>query len=88
MNEAGAIDLLWVGSANGMERELLEREGIAFRSINSGQIKGKNPLTVIGSLTKMAAGIRQSLQIIDERQTDVCFVTGGYVCAPMVIACW
>ena len=88
MNEAGGIDLLWVGSANGMERELIEREGIAFRSINSGQIKGKNPLTVIGSLAKMAAGIRQSLQIIDERQTDVCFVTGGYVCAPMVIACW
>ncbi len=83
-----AIDLLWVGSANGMERGLVEREGIAYRSIDSGQIKGKNPLTVMGSLIKMVAGVRQSLQIIEESKTDVCFVTGGYVCAPMVIACW
>lgn len=71
-----------------MERGLVEREGIAFRSIDSGQIKGKNPITVLSSLAKMVAGVRQSRQILDEQKTDVCFVTGGYVCAPMVIACW
>lgn len=71
-----------------MERELVEREGIAFRSIDSGQIKGKNPFTVLRSLLYMGRGVRQSLRIIDETQPNVCFVTGGYVCAPMVIACW
>ncbi|MFN8443616.1 MAG: glycosyltransferase [Caldilineaceae bacterium] len=82
------MDLLWVGSANGMERSLVERAGIAYRSIESGQIKGKNPLTVVSSLNKMRVGIGQSKQIIAETKPDVCFVTGGYVCAPMVIACW
>ncbi len=82
------VNLLWVGSANGMEQGLVERAAIAFRSIESGQIKGKNPLTVLSSLAKMVSGVRQSVRIIQDWRPDVCFVTGGYVCAPMVIACW
>lgn len=85
---AEGVDLLWVGSVNGMEHALVERAGIAYRGIESGQIKGKNPLTVLSSLNKMRIGVGQSKQIIAESKPDVCFVTGGYVCAPMVIACW
>ncbi len=35
----------------------------------------------------MLAGLRQSLQILRDFQPNVCFVTGGYVCAPIVAAC-
>ena len=36
---------------------------------------------------KMSAGVRQSLALVDELRPDVCFVTGGYVCGPVAMAC-
>lgn len=35
----------------------------------------------------MIVGVRQSLGLINEFKPDVCFVTGGYVCTPVAIAC-
>ncbi len=82
-----AATLLWVGSIGGMEQGLVERAGIAYRGIETGQLRGKNPLTALANAAKMLKGFRQSLSILTEFQPDVCFVTGGYVCVPMVMAC-
>lgn len=70
-----------------MEQALVERAGIAFRGIDTGQVRGINPLTALRNAGKMLVGIQQSQQIIREFQPTVCFVTGGYVCAPVVVAC-
>jgi UDP-N-acetylglucosamine--N-acetylmuramyl-(pentapeptide) pyrophosphoryl-undecaprenol N-acetylglucosamine transferase len=80
-------ELLWAGSPDGVERELVAQAGIAFRAIQTGQLRGTNPLTALANVGKMAVGVRQSLQLVDEFRPDVCFVTGGYVCTPVAIAC-
>lgn len=69
-----------------MEEELVRRSGIAYRSINTGQLRGKNPLTAAKNAAKMLTGIQQSLTILADLKPDVCLVTGGYVCAPVVVA--
>ena len=79
--------LLWVGSVDGMERALVEREGIPYAGINTGQVIGVGAVKAVGNLGKMTAGIRQSLAIIRRFRPTVCLVTGGYVCAPVVVAC-
>jgi UDP-N-acetylglucosamine--N-acetylmuramyl-(pentapeptide) pyrophosphoryl-undecaprenol N-acetylglucosamine transferase len=70
-----------------MEQELVEREGILFQGIETGQVRGINPMTALSNSLKMVTGVRQSLALIAGFQPDVCFVTGGYVCAPVVVAC-
>jgi UDP-N-acetylglucosamine:LPS N-acetylglucosamine transferase len=81
------VQLLWAGSVDGMEQALVERAGIPFRGISSGQLRITNPVKIAGSLGKMSAGLRQSLTLIDQFRPHVCFVTGGYVCGPVAIAC-
>jgi UDP-N-acetylglucosamine--N-acetylmuramyl-(pentapeptide) pyrophosphoryl-undecaprenol N-acetylglucosamine transferase len=81
------VQLLWAGTIGGMEQALVERAGIAFAGISSGQLRITNPLKIIGSLGKMSAGLQQSLALVDEFRPDVCFVTGGYVCGPVAVAC-
>lgn len=85
---ADTVQTLWVGSRGGMEKELITRAGIAFEEIDTGQLRVANPLKVMRNLGRMGAGVRQSLAIIDLFRPDVCFVTGGYVCGPVVVACW
>ena len=76
-----------MGSRGGMEKELVERGGIAFEGISTGQLRVANPIKGVRNLGRMAAGVRQSLALVEHFQPDVCFVTGGYVCGPVVMAC-
>lgn len=80
-------EVLWVGSTDGMEKSLVEHAGIPYQGINTGQLRGKNPLTVIQNAGKMTGGFLASLNILRQFRPDVCLATGGYVCAPVVIAC-
>ena len=82
------LSLLWAGSVGGMEQELVERAGLSFYGIETGKLHGMDAKTIFTSLGKMTSGVRQSLRLLRNFQPHVCFVTGGYVCAPVVIACW
>lgn len=82
-----ASEWLWVGSTDGMEKSLVEHAGIPYQGINTGQLRGKNPLTVTRNTGKMIAGLLESLTILRNFKPDVCLATGGYVCAPVIIAC-
>jgi UDP-N-acetylglucosamine:LPS N-acetylglucosamine transferase len=70
-----------------MEQALVARAGIAYRGIDTGQLRGVGVTQALRNLGKMARGWGQSLRIVADFKPDVCFVTGGYVCAPVVLAC-
>jgi UDP-N-acetylglucosamine--N-acetylmuramyl-(pentapeptide) pyrophosphoryl-undecaprenol N-acetylglucosamine transferase len=76
-----------VGTTGRLEQGLVERAGVRFQGIESGQMRGINPLAALVSAGKMVRGVRQSLAILRSFQPQVCFVTGGYVCVPVVVAC-
>lgn len=65
----------------------MERAGIRYQGIDTGKVRGVNVLTALTSTFKIGAGVRQSLAILRHYQPNVCFVTGGYVCTPVAIAC-
>jgi len=70
-----------------MEATLVQRAGLPYRGIDTGQLRGMNPARFVMNLGKVFRGLRQSLEILDDFQPEVCFVTGGYVCAPVIAAC-
>lgn len=70
-----------------MEQALVERANIPFRGIDTGQLRGINPLKALANVGKMIQGFRQSLAILRDFRPNVCLVTGGYVCVPVVMAC-
>jgi UDP-N-acetylglucosamine--N-acetylmuramyl-(pentapeptide) pyrophosphoryl-undecaprenol N-acetylglucosamine transferase len=84
---AGSVQLLWAGSIGGMEQALVERAGIPYTGISSGQLRVSNPVKIVANLGKMSTGMQQSLALLDRFRPDVCFVTGGYVCGPVAVAC-
>ncbi|MEZ4676500.1 MAG: glycosyltransferase [Caldilineaceae bacterium] len=84
---AETTELLWVGARDGMEQTLVKHAGIAYHGIATGQLRGKNPLTVAQNAGKMVAGFLESRTVVRRFRPDVCLATGGYVCAPVVAAC-
>ncbi len=78
--------VLYVGSDDGVERDLVTRAGLPFRAIATGQLRGRAPWTAARNLLRMAQGVRQSLALLRAFGPHVCFVTGGYVCTPVALA--
>ncbi len=84
----GAAAVLYVGSEDGVEVDLAARAGLPYRAIATGQLRGRAPWTAARNLLRMAHGVRQSSAILREFRPQVCFVTGGYVCTPVVWAAY
>ena len=79
-------EVLWVGSDDGLEADLVKRAGIAYRGIPAAGLHGVNILSIPKRLYKLAKGYFAAKKIIREYQPDVMFFTGGYVGFPIALA--
>jgi len=77
---------LYLGSRDSVEERLAARAGVAFQAIDTGQLRGRGPWTVAKNLWLMRRGLTRSARLVRSFVPDVVFVTGGYVCAPVVVA--
>lgn len=79
-------DLLWLGAA-GVERELVQRAGLPYRSIAAGGLHGVGGLARVQNALRLAAGTFQAIRLIRRQRPAVMLTTGGFVAAPIAIAC-
>ncbi len=80
--------LLYVGTSSGIEAELAQRHHIPFASIRAGALRGRSPLRFLMNLAETAWGITQSFFVLRGFRPQAILATGGYVCAPVVLAGW
>lgn len=78
--------ILYVGSKNSLESELVPKEGFEFKSVTAKYLKRKITLENIKTLFASAKGVMESFKIINEFKPDIVVGTGGYVCGPVVLA--
>lgn len=77
---------LFLGRANSVEERLAQRAQIPFRSIASGQVRGRAPWVVASSLWRMVRSIGAVRALLYDFKPAAIFVTGGYVSAPVIWA--
>ncbi len=79
------VQILWVGSRSGLERDLVERAGLAFRGVAGGPIAGdwRAPL----SAAKLAWGTLEALFIVRRFRPAALLITGGWPTIPPTLAC-
>lgn len=76
----------YAGTLEGVEADLAARAGLDFSPISAGQIRIRNPFKLARNAWRMARGSLQAHELMRAWQPDVVFVTGGYVCGPVVWA--
>lgn len=82
------VQCLWVGSADGIECDLVPRAGVPFEGITAAGLRGLAPWTVAWNLVKLIQGFKQAWSILRRFRPDVILATGGYVSVPVVLAGW
>jgi UDP-N-acetylglucosamine--N-acetylmuramyl-(pentapeptide) pyrophosphoryl-undecaprenol N-acetylglucosamine transferase len=83
----GKVDpVLWVGSENGMEVDLIARTGLPYQAIPAAGVHGVSLRSLPGNLRQLARGYRSARRILRDFNPDVLLFTGGYVAVPMALA--
>lgn len=82
------FEALWIGTKNGVEKEIVEKEGIKFQAISAGKLRRYFDLRNIVDIFKIKLGFFQALSIIKKFKPDVIVAAGSFVAVPVVIAGW
>ncbi len=77
-------EILYVGTENGLESELVPKEGFNFKTIRVSGIPRKISIDTIKAINRMFLGLKDAKKIIREFKPDMVIGTGGYVCGPVV----
>ncbi len=78
--------IYYIGSANGIEKEIIGKTDIPYFSINCAKLNRSFTVKNFSIPFKVLSGIIQSGKILDKLQPNVIFSKGGYVSIPVVIA--
>ncbi|HAJ05898.1 MAG TPA: UDP-N-acetylglucosamine--N-acetylmuramyl-(pentapeptide) pyrophosphoryl-undecaprenol N-acetylglucosamine transferase, partial [Chloroflexi bacterium] len=83
-----SLDILWVGTVEGMETDIVTGSGIDIEFIESSGLVGKGLIGMIKGLYRLLVGLMQSYILISRFSPDAIFVTGGYTTVPVSVAGW
>jgi UDP-N-acetylglucosamine--N-acetylmuramyl-(pentapeptide) pyrophosphoryl-undecaprenol N-acetylglucosamine transferase len=78
----------YIGSANGIERKMIESMNISFHPISSGKLRRYFSFKNILDPFKIMVGIIQSFFLFYKLNPDVVFSKGGFVAFPVVVGAW
>ncbi|GIH70731.1 UDP-N-acetylglucosamine--N-acetylmuramyl-(pentapeptide) pyrophosphoryl-undecaprenol N-acetylglucosamine transferase [Sphaerimonospora thailandensis] len=85
-----ALEVLWVGTADGLEARVAAAEGIEFATVATGKVRrSRNPLEIVSNIKDMGRallGVIQARSIVSGFRPDVVLATGGYVAVPVGLA--
>ncbi|MGL4452616.1 MAG: undecaprenyldiphospho-muramoylpentapeptide beta-N-acetylglucosaminyltransferase [Sarcina sp.] len=80
------FEIKYIGSKKGIEKEIIEKEGIPYYKISSGKVRRYFDLKNFTDPLKVVKGIGDALRILGKEKPDVVFSKGGFVTVPVIIA--
>lgn len=80
------LKVRFVGTAEGLESKIMQRENLTLDLIQSGKLNySGNPIRKLKTLLKIPIGFLQSLNLIIKYRPDFVLGVGGYASAPFVL---
>jgi UDP-N-acetylglucosamine--N-acetylmuramyl-(pentapeptide) pyrophosphoryl-undecaprenol N-acetylglucosamine transferase len=78
-------EILFVGTRQGLEADLVPKEGFAFAAVDGQGFQRRLSWDTVKTIYKTLAGLGQTLGIIRRFRPDIVIGTGGYVCGPILL---
>ena len=84
--EAEGFEIYYIGSKNGMEKDLVEKEGLPYYGISSGKLRRYFDLKNFSDPFRVIKGYFEARKLLKEIKPDIVFSKGGFVTVPVVRA--
>ncbi len=79
-------EIRYIGSYQGIEKNLIEAVGIPYDGISSGKLRRYFDLKNFSDPFRVIKGYTEALKLIKKYKPDVIFSKGGFVAVPVVLA--
>jgi len=79
-------EILYIGSAKGLEADLAPKAGLSFEPIRLTGFKRRLTLDNVFTVWRASLGFAKALRVLADFKPKVVIGTGGYVCGPVVLA--
>jgi UDP-N-acetylglucosamine--N-acetylmuramyl-(pentapeptide) pyrophosphoryl-undecaprenol N-acetylglucosamine transferase len=79
-------DILFIGTAQGIEARVLPREGLKLETLGVRGMKGRGARGILDACIGVPASLLRCLRIIGEFRPDIVIGLGGYASGPMLLA--
>lgn len=79
-------DIQYIGSYNGIEKDLIEPFGIPYHGISSGKLRRYFSVQNFTDPFRVVKGFGEARKLIRDLKPDVIFSKGGFVSVPVVLA--
>lgn len=79
-------EVVYIGSEKGIERSLIEGEGIPYYSIPTGKLRRYLSKKNFSDMFRVVQGVVEAKKQIKEIKPDLVFSKGGFVAVPVVLA--
>ena len=80
------FEIKYIGSKDGIEKKLIEAEGIPYFGVSSGKLRRYRSLKNLSDPFRVLKGCREARKILKKEVPDVIFSKGGYVSVPVMLA--
>ncbi|NLV91756.1 MAG: undecaprenyldiphospho-muramoylpentapeptide beta-N-acetylglucosaminyltransferase [Firmicutes bacterium] len=80
--------VVYIGSKNGIEKQLIEAKGWRYIGIDSGKLRRYFDLKNFSDPFRVLKGSIQAYRIIRREKPNVLFSKGGFVSVPVVLGAW
>ncbi len=78
--------IVWIGTTTGMEKGLVERQGIEYHPLNFQGMRGRGITGMITGGIKMLKAIWDARKLLKKLRPTAVFSTGGYIAVPVCFA--
>lgn len=79
-------EISYIGSYEGIEKGLIEAQGVPYYGISSGKLRRYFDLKNFSDPFKVLKGYQQAVHLLKKIKPDVVFSKGGFVSVPVVLA--
>lgn len=81
-------EIHYIGTAAGIERELMARENVHYHSIPAGKLRRYFDVKNVTDIIQIGLGFLKALYLVAKIKPRVLFSKGGFVSCPVVWASW
>ena len=86
LRDKHGAEVLFVGTARGLETKLVPEAGFRLELVRSGQLKNVNLATRLKTLADLPLGVLHCMRLLGEFRPQVVVGVGGYASGPAMIA--
>ena len=83
---SGKYEMEYIGSYQGIEKELVEKQGIPYHGISSGKLRRYFDWKNFTDPFRVLKGFVEAKKLMKSQKPDIVFSKGGFVAVPVVVA--